>query len=285
MVEDNLYTVLPRINGVTLTFNSWQNELTRQGTLVFNIAGQASYRRLLKIMKVQVFICFKEKKEDVPAKKFMASSMRIFSSLRYRQESSKITALLHRKCTEGEGKIACEIPGIITYLQNWRYYRYYFAAVPTVLLEITKLRPGEEDFLREIIYQALLEYYGLSLSADYVELRKESCLLLDEEVETKEMEMKDEVEIKEVETSDDVYRNKQAEIVNKAIPKTSRTKKRQKNKIHPMFPPPDGPIFQFSAPARRTISYPTLPPHLEGDRIITFSHQQQYPLCEDSHEE
>ncbi len=307
MVEDNLYSVIPKINGVTLAFSSWQDGLTRQGALVFNAAGQASYRRLLKIMNVQVFICFKGREDNVPPKNSAESSIRIFSSLRNRQESLKITASLHRQCAEWKKQIACEMPGMLTYLRNWRYYRYYFAAVPTVLLEITNIRTGEEEFLREIIYQALIEYYGISLSADHVELMKKSCLLWDKEVET-------EVEIKEVETSCDVYKNDQAEIENrtddriddgrkgltydgkvedivkkrdekiKAIPKIGGTKKRRKKNVQSMFPPSDGPIFQFSAPSRRIVSYPTLPPLMEGDRIIPFSHQQ-CPICEDFHDE
>ena len=51
-------------------------------------------------------------------------------------------------------------------LKNWRYLRYYFSCTPTVIVEITKVRPQEEKMFRFHIYQAIMEYYGTLLAAE-----------------------------------------------------------------------------------------------------------------------
>ena len=42
MSEEHVYSIVPRINGVTLTFGSLPDSVTRQGAITFNVAETAS---------------------------------------------------------------------------------------------------------------------------------------------------------------------------------------------------------------------------------------------------
>lgn len=187
MSEEHVYSIVPRINGVTLTFGSLPDGATRQGAITFNVAETASFKRLLEMMNLQVLLSFQGKegnravsesrqasgtralqREDAEKK----SRVRIFPFLGNRQENLKLTAAIIKHCTRYKKEIDFELPGFFTCLRKWRYCRYYFSSVPTVLMEITNIPLSEEELFRFHIYQALIECYGMDLSAERVELFK-----------------------------------------------------------------------------------------------------------------
>lgn len=187
MSEEHVYSIVPRINGVTLTFGSLPDSVTRQGAITFNVAETASFERLLEMMNLQVLLSFqgKEGNQAVPETRQASgtqalqredaekkSRVRIFPFLGNRQENLKLTAAIIKQCTRYNKEIDFELPGFFTCLRKWRYCRYYFSSVPTVLMEITNIPLSEEELFRFHIYQALIECYGMDLSAERVELFK-----------------------------------------------------------------------------------------------------------------
>lgn len=49
-----------------------------------------------------------------------------------------------------------------------------------------------------------------------------------------------------------------------------KTRRRRGKGLTSLYPPPDGQVFQFSAPLKEDTGYPSLPPHDEGDYIFPF---------------
>lgn len=62
------------------------------------------------------------------------------------------------------------------------------------------------------------------------------------------------------------------QIVNKINIFSTATKKLRKRRggVASLYPPPDGHVFQFSAPIKEGDGYPFLPPHVEGDNFFPF---------------
>lgn len=174
MPKEMVYAVVPELNGVTMTLSSLPGEESRQGALVFHGEGKAYYKRLLELMKLQVLINFQQGKDSAAGEEAdeeaAPSRVRIFTFLGKRQDSLKMIASIIKHCTACKKELHFEIPGALTYLKNWRYLRYYFSCTPTVIVEITKVRPQEEKMFRFHIYQAIMEYYGTLLAAERVEL-------------------------------------------------------------------------------------------------------------------
>lgn len=175
MPKELVYAVKPRINGVNLTLSSLPDGAIRQGTLIVNGDEKAFYEGLLRIMNQQVLISFRQREENLPVQESGdahsgRSSVRIFPFLKSRRENSRMTAAIIKHCTEWKRGIDFEIPGILTCLQHWRYCRYYFSSVPTVLLEITNVPPGEKELFSFHLERALMKYYGLNLAAERVDL-------------------------------------------------------------------------------------------------------------------
>ncbi len=175
MPKELVYAVKPRINGVNLTLSSLPDGAIRQGTLIVNGDEKAFYEGLLRIMNQQVLISFRQREENLPVQESGdahsgRSSVRIFPFLKSRRENSRMTAAIIKHCTEWRRGINFEIPGIRTCLQHWRYCRYYFSGVPTVLLEITNVPRGEKELFSYHLERALMEYYGLNLAAERVDL-------------------------------------------------------------------------------------------------------------------
>lgn len=187
MSEEHVYSIVPRINGVTLTFGSLPDGVTRQGAITFNVAGTASFERLLKMMNLQVLLSFQRQEGNGAAQESGQASgtqalqeeeaeknskVRLFPFLGNRQENLKLTAAIIKHCTRYKKELAFELPGFIACIRKWRYCRYYFSSVPTVLLEVMNIPKNEEEQFCLQIYQVLMECYGMNLSAERVELFK-----------------------------------------------------------------------------------------------------------------
>lgn len=175
MPKELVYAVKPRINGINVTIGSLPEGVMRQGTLLVNGDEKALFEGLLRMMNQEVIISFHHEEEDLRAQESKRaysgrSSVRIFPFLGSRQENCRMTDSIIKHCREWKREIDFEIPGVLTCLRHWRYCRYYFSSVPTVLLELTNISPEEKKVFNLHLERALMEYYGLSLAADRVDL-------------------------------------------------------------------------------------------------------------------
>lgn len=257
------------LNGLAIGLGSFDQEentvklvkkltdrLTRRGVSVFDASERSSFRKLRKVMKMQFLLSFKEKKDDSGQ-----SKIRIFYSLRKRQESLKTISLFIKGLLKAPSTFAWELPGFFDFLFNLKYMSIYASSLPAVLIEMINFKPEEQEVLQELIYKGLIGDYVRTSGEEQAELSKNK---------------------RELSPEKDAPVYLEETLLPKRVTSKAK-KKKQTRKSNPLLLPPEGPTFQFSASTKGEIGYPLLPP-LDKDEKVNV-HRSSFCVKEENKEE
>ncbi len=278
------YHLFPVLKGVTVALSPLgesserpdnivkhlSEKLLSFGALVLYVDTKKKSNALLKIMKVQIILSFKEKKNKDK------TGIKLFYSLKEKEKSQRVLATVIKKMLSWGPKAECEVAGYFDMLKNPQYYRWYCSEIPTVLVEINRCGEIELRKLEKAIIEGMLEIYGdvpydeqegkvNALKVYIVEnnkkreeieqerLKAEALKVIEEERLEQERLEQERLEKEATKAAEEEkLPEKKQKAKRKGIPANAKnnsihTKKHRNTKKAVLFPPDDAPFFRFVA--------------------------------------
>ncbi len=283
------YHLFPVLKGVTVALSPLgesserpdnivkhlSEKLLSFGALVLYVDTKKKSNALLKIMKVQIILSFKEKKNKDK------TGIKLFYSLKEKEKSQKVLATVIKKMLSWGPKAECEVAGYFDMLKNPQYYRWYWSEIPTVLVEINRCGEIELRKLEKAIIEGMLEIYGdipydeqeskvNALKVYIVEnnkkreeieqerLKAEALKVIEQErleqekleqekLEQERLEKEAAKAAEEEKVLEKKQKAKRKEISANVKNKSVNAKKHRNTKKAVLFPPDDAPFFRFVA--------------------------------------
>jgi hypothetical protein len=158
------------------------------------------------------------------------SKIRIFYSLRKRRESRQIISSIIEELRESFPVFEWEISGFSDFLFNLKYIGIYISSLPTIFIEINNLKLEEQEVLQKLMAKVLIMLKGDSTHFIQNNISK----------------------------------------TNKRHLSSTKIRKKQKRKVNPLLPPPEGPVFQFVPLAEGEKVSPLLPPHHKKEKVNVY---------------
>lgn len=164
--------------------------LKAQGALVLFSSYNSFHSKLMKMLKVQIFLSFTN--HDCPEKK---GKVRFFYSLKQKEESLQVVASIIKYLAQQKEPLEYEIPGLWDFVLNFKYNKLYLSDVPSVLMELDHVDLTGIEYLEKAIIDGLLDKYGKIPLEDQLALLKELAGSLEKEKTTAKVENEKEEEI------------------------------------------------------------------------------------------
>lgn len=263
--------------------------LSSQGALVLYSSPGSLRNDIMKILGIQIIISFApEHKREVK------EQICFFYSLKKKKESLKVIASIIKQLAR-ENNLLYKIANFIDFMVYCKHNKLFLADIPTVLIQLNDLNSGERGYLEKALVCALLEFYGkkplveqLQWVKDLIEDLQKKVQLEDEE---KQIVATNLVELNIIETLSD-QENEDEEaleaeeflpvtaitetqiievtensskgngqltkgLIEKKVAKAINTQKNSPKKVRKslLYPPADGPIFQFAVPVGNNYVY------------------------------